>query len=98
LVLIAIRSRPIRKPKRSPTRKRDESIWAASESGTVRSIAGKELKDALDDLCDSLQHMGTGICYVVHAWWVPPHPVDYCRGTTSDQSHSGTENLVAVSA
>jgi hypothetical protein len=42
--------------------------------------------------------MGTGIRYVVHAWWVPPHPVDYCRGTTSDQSHSGTEILVAVSA
>jgi hypothetical protein len=64
----------------------------------VRSIAGKELKDALDYLCDSFQHVGTGICYFVHAWWVPPHPVDYCLGTTSDQSHSGTETLVVVSA
>ena len=36
----------------------------------------------MDDLCDSLQS--------AYGW--------DCRGTTSDQSHSGTETLVAVSA
>ncbi len=60
--------------------------------------SGKEIKDALDYVCDSLDHVASGIGQLVHAWWVHPHPVDFCRGTTSDQSHSGTETLVAVSA
>ena len=61
-------------------------MWADSESGAVRSLAGKEIKDALGYLCDSPDLVGSGICQFVST---------YRRGTTNDQSHSGTETPVA---
>jgi hypothetical protein len=77
-------------------RKRGGRIWADNNSETV--LPGKELKDALDYLCDSLHHVDSGTGQLVHAWWFHPHPVDYCRGNTSDKPHSGAETLVAGAA
>jgi hypothetical protein len=42
------------------------------------------LKDALDDLCDSFNHVGTGIGHFLHAWWVRPHPIGHSPCGASD--------------
>jgi uncharacterized membrane protein len=72
-------------------------MGADSEFEAVRSIAGKERKNALDDLCDSFDHVGAGIGHFVHDGWVRPHPIGHCPDSASGQSHSGAKSLVAVS-
>jgi hypothetical protein len=73
-------------------------MGADSEFEAVRSIAGKERKNALDDLCDSFDHVGAGIGHFVHAWWVRSHPIGHCPDSASGQSRSGTKNLEAILA
>jgi hypothetical protein len=52
----------------------------------------------LDDLCDSFDHVGTGIGHFVHNGWVRPYPIGHCPDSSRGQSYSGTETLVAISA
>jgi hypothetical protein len=61
-------------------------------------MVGEELKHALDDLCDSFDHVGAGIGYFVHDGRVRPHPIGHCPDRSRGQSYSGTETLVGISA
>ena len=82
----------------SRTRKNGERHWADRKSDRVCSLYKKELKDALDDLCDSFDHVGTRIGHLLHDGWVRPHTIGDCPDSSRGQSCSGTETLVAASA
>lgn len=56
------------------------------------------MKHALDYFCHSFDHVGTGVGNLVHDGWIHPHRIGHRHGGASDQSHSGTKSLVAISA
>lgn len=61
-------------------------------------IAGKELNHALDNLCDSLDHVGTGLGHFVHNGWIRPYTIGHRADSSRDQSRSGTKSLGTISA
>ena len=72
------------------------------EIGRVGNPTGvfyrKELKHALDGLCDSLDHVGAGTGHFVHDGRVRPHPIGHCPDRSRGQSDSGAKSLVAMPA
>jgi len=55
----------------------------------------QEVKHALDDICDSVDHVGAGIGHFVHHGWIHSHAIGHCRDNSRGQSRSGAKNLVA---
>ena len=58
-----------------------------------RLIAREELKHALDNHCDSFDHVGTRIGHFVYDGWIRPHPIGHRADSSRDQSRSGTKSL-----
>lgn len=56
-------------------------------------IAREELKHALDNHCDSFDHVGTGIGHFVYDGWIHSHPIGHRADSSRDQSRSGTKSL-----
>ena len=55
-------------------------------------MAGKEPGDAVDCICDSFDHVGTGIGHFVHDGWARSHPAGHCPDRAGGQSRSGPKN------
>ena len=64
----------------------------------ARLVLEKGVEHALDYFCDSLDHVGARIDHFVHHRRIHSHLVGHSPGDASDQSHSGTKSLTALSA
>ena len=58
-----------------------------------RLIAREELKHALDNHCDSFDHVGTGVGHFVYDGWIHSYSIGYRADSSRDQSRSGTKSL-----
>jgi uncharacterized membrane protein len=58
----------------------------------------KVVKNALDNLCDSVDHVGAGVGHFVHDGRFRPCSTGHCSGRAGGQSSSGAKGVVAVSA